>query len=261
MLTLAWNSRRHLEAYFAVPGMGAVLHAGNQRLSLEQLAFTINHAQDRVVLVDPGLLPVLESVWPQLTTVREVVVLGPVPEGTSMPNPRSYEDLLAAAEPVEELPEFDENTAAALCFTSGTTGDPKGVLYSHRSTVLHAMALCAAGSIGVTPSERYLLVTPMSHVNAWGMPYACTLAGARMILPGTHPKPEDLLRIVDDQAATTVVAAVTVGTMMRQAWERSAERPDLTSLRRLWLGGQAPSTAEITWWAKTAETLVVNGWG
>lgn len=122
VLTLAWNSRRHLEAYFAVPGMGAVLHTGNQRLSLDQLAFTINHAQDRVVLVDPGLLPVLESVRPQLSTVREVVVLGPIPEDTGLPNLHSYEDLLAAAEPVEDLSELDENTAAALCYTSGTTG-------------------------------------------------------------------------------------------------------------------------------------------
>jgi fatty-acyl-CoA synthase len=261
VLTLAWNSQRHLEAYFAVPGMGAVLHTGNQRLSPVQLAYTINHAGDRVVLVEPDLVPLLESIAARLATVRHVVVLGPIPDGTGLLGMQSYEGLLAVADPVEELPEFGESTAAAMCYTSGTTGDPKGVLYSHRSTVLHALMLCAAGSVEVAPAERFLLVTPMSHVNGWGMPYACALAGATLILPGTHPGPEDLLQIIHEQRPTTAVAAVTVGTMIRQAWEKAGRTHRLGSLRRLWLGGQAPSAAEISWWAQTCGTRVVNGWG
>lgn len=261
VLTLAWNSQQHLEAYFAVPGMGAVLHTGNPRLSPDQLAYTINHAGDEVVLVSDDLLPLLESIADRLEAVHTVVVVGSVPATSAWANVYAYEDLLGAAEPVTELPEFDENTAAALCYTSGTTGDPKGVLYSHRSTVLHALTLCTTGAAAVAPDERFLLATPMSHVNAWGVPYACALAGASIVLPGTHPRPEDLLQVVHDQAPTTVVGAVTIGTMMRQAWEQAGGTHRLESLKRLWLGGSAPSAAEISWWAETCGTRVVNGWG
>ena len=163
--TLAWNTRRHLECYFAVPGIGAVLHTANHRLSEDQLAYTINHASDRAVFVDPDLVPLLESIADRLRSVRSYVVLGAVPDGTSLSPVFAYEDLLAEASPVE-LPEFSEDTAAALCYTSGTTGDPKGVLYSHRSMVLHALALCAKGSAEIAEDDTYLIVTPMSHVNA-----------------------------------------------------------------------------------------------
>lgn len=261
VLSLAWNSRRHLEAYFAVPCMGAVLHTGNHRLSPEQLAYTINHAGDRAVLVAPDLLGLLESVRDRLHTVETVLVLGEVPAGCGWENVYAYDDLVGRSVPARELPEFPETTAAALCYTSGTTGDPKGVLYSHRSTVLHALALCAAGSAAIGPDERILLATPMSHVNAWGVPYAAALAGATLILPGTHPRPEDLLRLIQDHGASTAVAAVTVGTMMRRAWEAAGGVPDLTALQRLWLGGSAPSAAEIEWWARTVDVRVVNGWG
>ncbi|SFO41483.1 fatty-acyl-CoA synthase [Pseudonocardia ammonioxydans] len=261
VLSLAWNSRRHLEAYFAVPCMGAVLHTGNHRLSPEQLAYTINHAGDRVVLVDPDLLGSLEAVRDRLHTVETVLVLGAVPTGCGWENVHPYDDLVEHAAPVRDLPEFPETTAAAVCYTSGTTGDPKGVLYSHRSTVLHALALCAAGSAAIDPDERVLLATPMSHVNAWGVPYAAALAGATLILPGTHPRPEDLLRLIRQHGASTAVAAVTVGTMMRRAWETAGGVHDLATLRRLWLGGSAPSPTEIEWWSRTAGVCVVNGWG
>ncbi|MFC5994352.1 long-chain fatty acid--CoA ligase [Pseudonocardia hispaniensis] len=259
--TLAWNTRHHLEAYFAVPGIGAVLHTANHRLSPPQLAYTINHAGDRAVLVDPDLVPLLEAISDELTTVRDVIVLGPLPAGTTLRSVHSYEELLAAAEPIDELPEFDETTAAALCYTSGTTGDPKGVVYSHRSTVLHALVLCAKDSVEVSVHERFLLATPMSHVNAWGMPYACVLQGATLLLPGVHPTPDDLVQIVHDQRPTTAVGAVTVGSLMREAWQRSGGARRLDSLRRLWLGGQAPPAAETAWWARTNATIVVNGWG
>ncbi|PXY25485.1 acyl-CoA synthetase [Prauserella flavalba] len=258
--TLAWNTHRHLECYFAVPGMGAVLHTANHRLSEDQLAYTIDHAGDRAVFVDPDLVPLLESIADRLPSVRCYVVLGPVPEDTTLTPAFSYEDLLAEAAPVG-LPEFDENTAASLCYTSGTTGDPKGVVYSHRSMVLHALALCARGSAEIAEEDTYLVVTPMSHVNAWGTPYACTLQGATLVLPGIHPSPEDLLRTIHDRRPSTVVAAVTVGTMLKDAHERTGRRYRLDSLRRLWLGGQAPPAALTEWWRRNNDTVVVNGWG
>ncbi len=258
--TLAWNTHRHLECYFAIPGMGAVLHTANHRLSDTQLAYTINHAGDRAVLVDPDLVPLLESIGNRLPSVRSYVVLGPVPEGTTLDPVVGYEHLLAEANSVE-LPELAEDTAASLCYTSGTTGDPKGVLYSHRSTVLHALALCVRGSAEIAEEDTYLVVTPMSHVNAWGTPYACALQGTTLILPGTHPGPEDLLRIIDDRRPNVMVAAVTVGTMLRDAHERTGRRYRLNSLRRLWLGGQAPPAALTEWWQRDNGTVVVNGWG
>lgn len=258
--TLAWNTRRHLECYFAVPGIGAVLHTANHRLSEDQLAYTINHASDRAVFVDPDLVPLLESIADRLRSVRSYVVLGAVPDGTSLSPVFAYEDLLAEASPVE-LPEFSEDTAAALCYTSGTTGDPKGVLYSHRSMVLHALALCAKGSAEIAEDDTYLIVTPMSHVNAWGTPYACALQGTTLVLPGIHPGPEDLLRTIHDRRPNVLVAAVTVGTMLRDAHEQTGRRYRLGSLRRLWLGGQAPTAALTDWWQRNNRTVVVNGWG
>lgn len=258
--TLAWNTHRHLECYFGVPGIGAVLHTANHRLSADQLAYTINHAQDRVMFVDPDLVPLLESIAHRLPLVHSYVVLGAVPDETRLSPIFAYEDLLAAADPVE-LPEFGEDTAAGLCYTSGTTGDPKGVLYSHRSTVLHALVLCAKGSAEIAEDDTYLVITPMSHVNAWGTPYACALQGTTLILPGSHPSPEDLLRAIHDLRPNVVVAAVTIGTMLRDAHQQTGRRYRIDSLQRLWLGGQATPTALTDWWQRTNRTVVVNGWG
>lgn len=258
--TLAWNTHRHLECYFAVPGMGAVLHTANHRLSDDQLVFTINHAGDQVILVDPDMVPLVESIADRLPDVRAYVVLGPVPRDTRLHPVFGYEDLLAEADPAE-LPEFDENTASSICYTSGTTGDPKGVLYSHRSVVLHALGLCVKGSAEIAEDDRYLVATPMSHVNAWGTPYACVLQGATLVLPGIHPTPDDLLQIVHDQRPSVFVGAVTVGAMLRDAHRRSGDRHRIDSLRRLWLGGQAPPVALSDWWRTSNATAVVNGWG
>lgn len=258
--TLAWNTHRHLECYFAIPGMGAVLHTANHRLSEDQLAYTLNHAGDRVVFVDPDLVPLIESLAGHLHSVRAYVVLGPIPENTSLEPVFAYEDLLDVAAPAE-LPEFDEETAASLCYTSGTTGDPKGVLYSHRSIVLHTLGLCMKGSAEIAEDDTYLVATPMSHVNAWGTPYACAMQGANLVLPGIHPSSEDLLRTIDEQQPNVLVAAVTVGTLLQHAHEQTGRRYQLDSLRRLWLGGQAPPVALADWWQRTNNTVVVNGWG
>ena len=183
--TFAWNNQRHLELYLAVPSVGAVLHTVNVRLFPEQITYIINHAADRVVFVDDSLVPMLAPLVDQLEGVRQWVVMGdgPMPEG--LPGAISYEELLADAGPgAYDFPEIDERQAASLCYTSGTTGDPKGVLYSHRSIALHSTAMCMADSLGLSAADRLLAIVPMFHVNAWGLPYSAALTGATLLMPG-----------------------------------------------------------------------------
>lgn len=260
--TLAWNTDRHFEAYFAVPCMGAVLHTINTRLSAEQIGYVIRHAGDRVLLVSPEQLPLLERIADQLTGVEAFVVLDDgAPPPTTLGPVHGYEDLLADADETVDFPDLDENTAAGMCYTSGTTGQPKGVVYSHRSTVLHALMLCLQGTIGVAERETYLLVTPMSHVNSWGMPYACALQGAGLVLPGVAPRPRHYLEAIEHGRASVCVAAVTVGMLMRQELEAARRGYDLGSLHTLWLGGQAPPVSEMQWWEREHGTRVCQGWG
>ena len=261
--TLAWNTAEHLVSYYAVPCMGAVLHTINTRLSDEQIAYIIAHAEDTVLLVSNDQLPLLERLRDRLANVRAIVQLnGPVPAPGTLPVPvHSYADLIAAAADEYEYPDLDENTAASMCYTSGTTGDPKGVVYSHRSTVLHALGLCTTGTIGVSETERYMLVTPLSHVNSWGMPFACVLQGATIVLPGDHPVDTDYLAIIDHAKPTVLVGAVTVGMLIRRALEQSAGHYDISSLHTLWLGGQAPPIGELKWWKQHHDIHVTQAWG
>ena len=180
--TFCWNNQGHLEAYLAVPSMGAVLHTLNVRLPADQLAYVINHAEDRLIIVDASLIPLLAGVRDDLKTVETIIVAG---EGDTTPlgETLSYERLLAAEEPGFEWPVLDERSAAAMCYTSGTTGYPKGVVYSHRSTWLHTMAEQAASSVGMVESDRILIIVPMFHAMAWGTPYGAWLAGTDMIMP------------------------------------------------------------------------------
>ena len=171
--TLAWNTYRHVEVYYASSGMGAVCHTVNPRLFPPQIAFIVDHAEDRVLFVDPTFVPLVEALADQLTTVEAFVVMtdeANMPE-TGLANVHCYESLLAGAGPDFDWPVLDENTASSLCYSSGTTGEPKGVLYSHRSTVLHAMAAAAPDAVGVSARDATMPVVPMFHVNAWGFPY------------------------------------------------------------------------------------------
>ena len=184
--TFAFNTQRHFECYFAIPCTGAVLHTVNPRLFVEQIVYVINHAADRVVIVDDLLVHLLAPIAHRLETVEHFVVMGDG-EAAGLPNALRYEELLAAADPgPPEYPALDEREAAALCYTSGTTGNPKGVLYSHRASTLHAAGVLMAGSLGIGPSDRVLVVVPMFHVNAWGLPYAAALAGCELVMPGRH---------------------------------------------------------------------------
>ncbi len=182
--TFGWNTQEHLEAYFAVPCMGAVLHTLNIRLFPEQLAYVANHAEDRVILVDDSTVPILARVRDQLRTIEHVVVIGGGDAAELGPNVLRYEELLAAERPEYAWPELDERAAAAMCYTSGTTGNPKGIVYSHRSTYLHSLAISSGAAYALAERDRILVIVPMFHANAWGLPYAGWMGGA-----GPSPPP------------------------------------------------------------------------
>src|SRR4051795_8193002 len=198
--TFAWNSQRHLELYLAVPCIGAVLHTLNIRLFPEQLTYIANHAQDKLLFADDSLLEMLEPVAPTFESVERTIVLGD-----------EYEELLAGQEPSFEYPELDDRQAAGLCYTSGTTGNPKGVLYSHRSNVLHAMAKCLTDAEAIGRNDCVLPVVPMFHANAWGFPYACTLMGASMVMPSRFVTAERLAQAIESERVTVAGGVPTVG--------------------------------------------------
>ncbi|MGD0833022.1 MAG: long-chain fatty acid--CoA ligase [Candidatus Dormibacteria bacterium] len=236
--TLCWNHQEHLEAYLAVPCMGAVLHTLNLRLAPDRLAYVINHAADRVVIVDAGLAPLLASIRSQLTTVEKVVVIGEV-EALGLGEMIGYEDLLAARPPVEDWPELDERQAAAMCYTTGTTGDPRGVVYSHRSIWLHSHSIWV--NFELRDQDRLLVTVPMFHVNAWGTPYAAWMTGTDLLLPDRHLKPELLLEFIGQQRPTFVVGVPSVFQGLLTAAE--AVGADLGSIRRGICGGSAVPVA------------------
>ncbi len=194
--TLAWNGYRHMELYYGVSGMGAVLHTINPRLFPEQIAYIANHAEDKYLFFDLTFAPLIEKLGPAMKSVKGFVAMtdrAHMP-ALSVPNLICYEDLVGAQDADYDWPVFDENTASSLCYTSGTTGNPKGVLFSHRSTVLHSFAACAVDCLGISAKETLLLVVPMFHVNAWGMPYAGAMAGAKLVLPGPRAGRQERVR-------------------------------------------------------------------
>lgn len=262
--TLAWNHYRHFELYYGVPGIGAVCHTVNLRLFPEQQRYIINHAGDKVLFFDPDQLHVVERMAGQgLPTVEAYIVMtdGPLPE-TSLSPVYSYEELLADGSESYALREdFDERTAAAMCYTSATTGDPKGVLFSHRGLVLQTMIMATHDKLTLDEDQVWMEIAPMFHCNGWNLPHAVLLQGATLVLAGVHPLDRDYVQMIQDLKVTGMNAAVTVGTMMRDFILRSDQDWDLSSLRTMWLGGQAPPRAIMEWFGKRYGTWVLQGYG
>ena len=258
--TFLWNTQEHLEAYLAVPSMGAVLHTLNLRLFPEQLAYVVNHGQDRVVVVDGTVLPLLAKVAHELTTVEHYVLVG---EGDTsglgdVPVHR-YEDLLAGAESTYQWPDLDERAPMAMCYTSGTTGNPKGVVYSHRSTWLHSMASVSGNGFGLSERDVVLPVVPMFHANAWGLAYSGWLAGADFVLPGRFLQAEPLARMISELRPTVAGAVPTIWNDLLAHVD--AHPTDLTSLRLVACGGSAVPLKLMQRFEQDHGMHIVQAWG
>ena len=256
--TFLWNNQSHLEAYLGIPAMGAVLHTLNLRLFHEQLAYVINHAEDQVIIVDASIAPLLARVRDQLTTVKHIIVNG-AGDASALGDTLSYEDLLAAEEPGYDWPTFDERQAAAMCYTSGTTGNPKGVAYSHRSTFLHTFAITSGSSLGINERDSVLSIVPMFHANAWGTPYGCFLTGADMIMPQQFLQAEPLSNIIALHRPTVSAGVPTIWSdLLRYA---QSHEVDLSSLRMITAGGAAVPRQLLERFESELGIEMVQGWG
>jgi fatty-acyl-CoA synthase len=256
--TLLFNTQEHQELYLAVPAMGAVLHTLNFRLSPDQLAYIINHADDAVIFVEAVLAPLLAGVLPRCPRVRTVVVVGDVPPGSELPDGGLlYETVLGGQPDSFDWPDLDERSAAAMCYTSGTTGDPKGVVYSHRSTFLHSLTF--GGALSLVPEDRILAVVPMFHVNAWGIPYSAWMSGIDLLMPSRFMQAEPLCRFIAAERATFSAGVPTVWADVLRYGEEHAI--DLSSLRSILVGGSALPVWMIDAFRDRYGIDVDQGWG
>ncbi len=257
--TLAWNTHRHLEAYYAISGIGAIVHTVNPRLFAHQIEYILQHAEDRILLVDNSFIAAVEAMLPRLPKVEHVIALSDWEDKPKGERWLCYEGLLNGQSPHFTWPRFDAQTAAALCYTSGTTGQPKGVLYSHSSTLLHAMAACRADAIGLGPESVVMPVVPMFHVCAWGVPYAALMAGARLVLPGAALDGASLSELIENERCDIALGVPTVWmgllTHLRQQGQR------LSSLRRVVIGGSAAPLAMIREFDQVHSAFVMHAWG
>jgi fatty-acyl-CoA synthase len=262
--TLAWNNYRHLEAYFGIPLAGGVLHTLNLRLHPDEIAFIVNDAEDRVVLVDEVLLPLWEKVAPK-TRVRHTIVMGAVGAAGAEPQRLhkmiDYEELLNDVGPIEDTPDPDERTAAAMCYTTGTTGKPKGVLYSHRALVLHTLAIALPSCFGVGEQDTVLPVVPMFHANAWGLPYAAAMVGAAVVLPGPHLDAASLVELFELEHVTLTAGVPTIWMSVLQHLDANPGKYDLSALHSMVVGGAAIPQALIEAFERRHGLRVVHAWG
>jgi fatty-acyl-CoA synthase len=256
--TFCWNTQEHLEAYFAVPCMGAVLHTLNIRLFPDQLTYVVNHAEDRVVIVDDSLVPLLARVSGDLKTVEHFVVVGEG-DASALGETLRYEDLLAAERPGFAWPALDEHAAAAMCYTTGTTGDPKGVVYGQRSTVLHAMAALAADNLGLTSRDRILAIVPMFHAMCWGLPYEGWFAGSDFVLPGRFLQAEPLGRIIAEERPTFAGAVPTIWNDLLRYTEKNPV--DMSCFRMIVCGGSAVPRSLIERFQERHGVPIFQAWG
>ncbi len=235
-----WNTFRYLEAYFAAPCMGAVVHTINIRLAPNDLVHIINHAKDKVLLIDEDLLPAIEAIAPRLDTVQQFVVMTESEvTSQSLPNAHNYESLLAQASDSYDFPDLDEDAPAGLCYTSATTGNPKGVTYSHRGLYLHTLTQCMTDSLALTERDVILPVVPMFHANTWGVPYTSAFLGATLVLPGPRPDAAAVCNLIQQERVTISLGVPTIWIGVLDYVARSENSCDLSSLRSLVSGGSA----------------------
>ncbi|RMF82926.1 MAG: fatty-acid--CoA ligase [Chloroflexi bacterium] len=256
--TFAWNSYRHLELYFGVPCMGAVVHTLNLRLPPDQLAYIVNHAEDQIIFVDNSLVPLLERVAGELKTVKHYVIMGDVAE-TSLPNTLSYEDLIGAESADFAWPQLDENDAAGMCYTSGTTGNPKGALYSHRAIFLHTMGLSLTDTAGLSERDVVMPVVPMFHAMAWGLPFAATYLGSKLVFPGAHMQPQDLAGLIQDERVTLAAGVPSLWFGLQTLLEQGGY--DTSSVRAMIVGGSAAPRSMIEGFEKNFGIPILHAWG
>jgi fatty-acyl-CoA synthase len=257
--TFMWNNQAHMEAYFAVPCMGAVLHTLNIRLFPEQLSFIINHADDRVIIVDASLAPSLAKIRDQIPSATTIIVHGEDPTGV-LGETLDYETLVSAERPGYEWPLLDERDAAIMCYTSGTTGNPKGVVYSHRSTWLHSMASMTANSIGLCERDRCLLIVPMFHVNAWGTVYTAFFAGVELIMPQMFLQGGPILTMIRELRPTISLGVPTIWNDVLRVAETTPDA-DLSSMRGIIAGGSAVPRFMIEAFRDRFGIDLIQGWG
>ncbi len=258
--TLCWNHYQHLEIYFGVPSFGGVLHTLNLRLSPDDLEYIVNHAEDKVLIVDQVLLPLFDK-FKNKINVKHIIVIPnagqPVPEGTL-----NYEDVVASGDESKYIPfEGDENTAAAMCYTSGTTGKPKGVLYSHRSIVLHSMVCSYAEGMSVLEADVVLPVVPMFHVNAWGLPFTCTMLGCTIIFPGPYLDPVSLLELFDKEKVTISAGVPTIWLAILNVLNADPKKYNLSAMRHMIVGGSAAPRSLIKNFDELHGLKILQAWG
>ncbi|QHE75990.1 3-(methylthio)propionyl-CoA ligase [Hydrogenophaga sp. PBL-H3] len=262
--TLAWNSYRHLALYYGVSGSGAVLHTVNPRLFPEQIDYIVNHAEDQVLFFDTTFAPLVEQLAPRLKSVKAFIAMtdrAHMP-AISVPNLMCFDELLDAQSTEYTWPEFDEKSASSLCYTSGTTGNPKGVLYSHRSTLLHTLMELAPDTFGISSAETLMLIVPMFHANAWGAPYAAAMVGAKLVLPGPHLDGESVYTLMRDEKVTFSQGVPTVWMMLFQYLDKNPQLdPRTLGVKRIGIGGAAVSRSVLERFENQFGAEVVQGWG
>ncbi|MCR9212080.1 MAG: 3-(methylthio)propionyl-CoA ligase [Proteobacteria bacterium] len=261
MGTIAWNGYRHMEVYFGVSGMGAVCHTINPRLFPEQIAYIVNHAEDKFIFVDLTFIPLIEALKEHLPNVEGFIVMTDeehMPD-SSLDNLLCYETLLAAEDGDYVWPDLDEKTASSLCYTSGTTGNPKGVLYSNRSTVLHSFCVCAQDGLGISNQDSILAVVPMFHANAWGLPYAAAMSGAKMVMPGAAMDGASLYDLMETENVTVSAGVPTIWMMLLAHVKENNLK--FSTMNRTVIGGSAAARSMISTFVEDYGVNVVHAWG